>query len=327
MFESILVTGGAGFIGSHLVERLLDQGKRVFVVDDLSTGRLDNLRAVRRHPELHLVVDSIMNWPMMNETVEQVDHVIHLAAAVGVKKIMDAPVETIVTNVRGTEIVMDCCHRYGVPVFLASTSEVYGKAGTDRLDEEHDRVMGSTSKRRWAYACTKVMDEFLALAYSQEKDLPVVIGRFFNTVGPRQSGEWGMVLPRFVKQALTGEPLTVHGTGEQRRCFLHVDDAADAVIGLVASEEARGQVFNIGSEEEVTIRELAERVKARTGSDSEIRTIPYTDAYGDGFEDMERREPDTSKLRSLLGWSPTKDLDATIDEVAAWMREGKGIGI
>ena len=320
MAESILVTGGAGFIGSHLVERLLEEEEsQVFVVDDLSTGSLDNLKGVRGRSNLHLIVDSIMNWPMMNETVEQCDRVIHLAAAVGVRKILDEPVETITTNVRGTEIVLDVCHRHQVPLFIASTSEVYGKAGTDRLDEEHDRVMGSTSRRRWAYACTKVLDEFLALAYHDEKDLPVVIGRFFNTVGPRQRGKWGMVLPSLVKQALAGEPITVYGTGDQRRCFLHVQDAVSAVLGLRGRQEAHGQVFNIGSEEEVTIRALAERVKLRTGSSSEIVTIPYDDAYGEGFEDMERRQPDTAKLQRFLGWSPTRGLDAVIDETAEWM--------
>ncbi len=203
MADSILVTGGAGFIGSHIVEQLLADGKTVFIVDDLSTGRLDNLAAVRDHPDLHLIIDSITNWPMMKDTVEQVDRVIHLAAAVGVKKIIEEPVETITTNVRGTEIVLDCCYQHGKPLYTASTSEIYGKAGV-ALHEEHDRIMGSTTHRRWAYACTKVLDEFLALAYYHDKGLPVVIGRFFNTVGPRQSGTWGMVLPTFVVQALKG---------------------------------------------------------------------------------------------------------------------------
>ncbi len=320
MFRStprkVLVTGGAGFIGSHLVERLLEAGDEVWVVDDLSTGRLANLEAVRSHPSLHLVVDSIMNWPLMDDVVGQVEAVYHLAAAVGVRKIMEEPVATITTNVRGTEIVLDCCHRHGAALFLASTSEIYGKGG-ERLHEEHDRIMGSTSRRRWAYACTKVLDEFLALAYHQERGLPVVVGRFFNTVGPRQSGQWGMVVPRLVEQALAGDPLTVYGTGEQRRSFLHVDDAVRAVVGLMERKEALGQVYNIGSEAELAILALAERVKGRTGSSSPVQLIPYEQAYGEGFEDMERRQPDTTKLRRLLDWAPTKGIDAIIDEVAA----------
>ena len=223
MADTILVTGGAGFIGSHLVERLLEQGKTVFVVDDLSTGSLDNLADVRHHTSLHLIVDSILNYPMMNDTLGQVDQVVHLAAAVGVRKIIEFPVETITTNVRGTEIVLDCCHKHGSRLYVASTSEIYGKGG-DQLDEEHDRVMGSTTHRRWSYACTKALDEFLALAYAHEKGLPVILGRFFNTVGPRQTGDWGMVVPTFVNQALKGEPITVYGTGEQQRSFCHVDD-------------------------------------------------------------------------------------------------------
>lgn len=319
MAERILVTGGAGFIGSHLVERLLADGKTVFVVDDLSTGRLANLKEVRQHPQLHLVVDSVLNWPMMNDTVEQVEQVIHMAAAVGVRKILDEPVETITTNVRGTEIVLDCCSRHRKPLFVASTSEIYGKAG-DRLHEDHDRVMGSVRQRRWAYACTKVLDEFLALAYHYEKELEVVIGRLFNTVGPRQSGQWGMVLPNLVGQALRDEPITVFGTGDQRRCFLHVHDTVRAILGLMAEPAAVGDVFNIGHEDEITIRGLAEMVKTRTGSRSPIETVPYDEAYGEGFEDMERRQPDTAKIRELIGWQPTRDLGEIIDGVADHMR-------
>ncbi|MDP2956232.1 MAG: GDP-mannose 4,6-dehydratase [Longimicrobiales bacterium] len=315
----ILVTGGAGFIGSHLVERLLERGDEVFVVDDLSTGSLANLEGVRQHRRLHLNVDSILNWPMMNETVAKVDQVVHLAAAVGVRKIMEKPVETITTNVRGTEIVLDCCDRHGKPLFVASTSEIYGKAG-EKLHEENDRIMGSTTHRRWAYACTKALDEFLALAYHYEKGLPVILGRFFNTVGPRQSGQWGMVLPNFVGQALRGEPIRVFGSGEQLRCFCLVHDTVRAVLGLLGSEAAWGQPFNIGSEDEISMLGLAQRVKERIGSPSAIEIVPYSVAYGEGFEDMERRQPDTTKIRSLIGWRAEHSLDQIIDATAGHMR-------
>jgi len=315
----ILVTGGAGFIGSHLVERLLERGDDVYVVDDLSTGFLANLAAVRTHPRLHVHVESIMNWPLMNVMVAEVDQVVHLAAAVGVRKIIESPVETITTNVRGTEIVLECCDRHSRPLFIASTSEIYGKAG-DKLHEEKDRIMGSTTHRRWAYACTKALDEFLALAYNHERGLPVILGRFFNTVGPRQTGQWGMVLPNFVGQALRGDPIQVYGTGEQSRCFCMVHDTVRAVMGLMAEQRAWGQPFNIGSEEEITILGLAERVKERLGSTSSIETIPYDVAYGEGFEDMERRQPDTAKIRDLIGWRPEHGLDQIIDATAAHMR-------
>lgn len=315
----ILVTGGAGFIGSHLVERLLERGDEVHVVDDLSTGSLDNLAAVRDHERLHLNVDTILNYPMMHDTVDRCDQVVHLAAAVGVRKIIDQPVDTITTNVRGTEIVLDCCSRSSTPLFIASTSEIYGKAG-EKLHEEKDRVMGSTTHRRWAYACTKALDEFLALAYHYEKKLPVILGRFFNTVGPRQSGEWGMVLPNFVGQALRGEPIRVFGPGDQRRCFCLVHDTVRAIMGLMDCDDAWGKPFNIGSEEEVTILELAERVKTRTGSSSPIQAVPYAEAYGEGFEDMERRQPDTTRIRELIGWRAEHSLDQIIDATAEHMR-------
>ncbi len=315
----ILVTGGAGFIGSHLVERLLERGDSVHVVDNLSTGSLENLQAVRQHPDLHLNVDSVLNWPMMHETVRRCDQVVHLAAAVGVRKIIDEPVDTITTNVRGTEIVLDCCSRHGVPLFVASTSEVYGKGG-DALDEEHDRIMGATTRRRWAYACTKALDEFLSLAYAQEKGLPVIIGRLFNTVGPRQSAEWGMVVPSFVGRALRGEPIEVYGPGTQRRSFCHVHDTVRAVLGLLDHERAWGRPFNIGSEQEISMADLAGRVKKRLGSSSPIVSVPYDVAYEKGFEDMERRRPVTTRIRALIGWEPTYTLDQIIDDTAAHLR-------
>ncbi len=315
----ILVTGGAGFIGSHLVERLLERGDDIFVVDDLSTGRLENLAAVRQHPNLHLNVDTILNHPMMDETVAKCDQLIHLAAAVGVRKIIEHPVETITTNVRGTEIILDCCHRHEVPLFLASTSEIYGKAGAN-LHEEHDRIMGSSTHRRWAYACTKVLDEFLALAYHHEKGLPVIVARFFNTVGPRQAGQWGMVLPNFVAAAIREEASPVYGDGEQLRSFCHVKDTIRAVEGLLACGEAWGEVFNIGHEHEVSIRALAERVNELAGSDAGIDLVSYEEAYGEGFEDMERRQPDTTKIRELIGWVPEHDLDAIIRSTIGHMR-------
>jgi UDP-glucose 4-epimerase len=315
-----LVTGGAGFIGSHLIERLLERGDAVFVVDDLSTGRLDNLSGVRHHSDLHLNVDTILNHPMMDETVARCDLVIHLAVAVGVlRKIIERPVETITTNVRGTEIILDCCDRHEVPLFLASTSEIYGKAGKN-LHEEHDRVMGSSTQRRWAYACTKVLDEFLALAYHHEKGLPVIIGRFFNTVGPRQAGQWGMVLPNFVASAIRGDAIKVFGTGEQLRSFCHVQDTIRAVEGLVGCDDAWGRVFNIGHEHETTIRELAERVKELAGSESGIELVSYEEAYGEGFEDMERRQPNTTRIRELIGWVPENDLDTIISSTIDHMR-------
>lgn len=316
----ILVTGGAGFIGSHLVERLIDRGDEVYVVDDLSTGSLANLARVRGHPDLHLAVDSILNYRLMEETVAKCDQVVHLAAVVGVKKVLDEPVNTITTNVRGSEILLEHCDRHRRPLFVASTSEIYGKAG-EHLHEDHDRVMGSTANRRWAYACTKTMDEFLALAYHQERELPVIIGRMFNVVGPRQTGQWGMVVPTFVAAALAGEPIKVFGDGSQRRCFLHVDDMVEAVLRLLGSEKAWGRVFNIGVEDEITILELARKVKERTGSDSEVEVIPYDEAYGSGFEDMERRQPDTTRLRTETGWAPTYSLDQIIDSTIAYQRE------
>ena len=316
---NILVTGGAGFIGSHLVERLLERGDSVYVIDDLSTGALSNLAGARGHPNLHLAIDSILNYRLIEETVAKSDQVVHLAAVVGVKKVLDEPVNTITTNVRGSEILLENCDRHRVPLFVASTSEIYGKAG-ESLNEDHDRVMGSTANRRWAYACTKTMDEFLALAYNQERGLPVIVGRMFNVVGPRQTGQWGMVLPTFVASALAGDPIRVFGDGSQRRCFLHVNDMVEGVLRLLSSENAWGRVFNIGVEDEITILDLARKVVERTGSKSTVEIVPYDEAYGSGFEDMERRQPDTTRLRTLTGWTPTYSLEEIIDGAIAYLR-------
>jgi UDP-glucose 4-epimerase len=324
MGDPVLVTGGAGFIGSHLVERLLAEGREVYVVDDLSTGSLENLRAVRSHPKLHVTVDSVLNHPMLNAVISKVKEVVHLAAVVGVRRVLEEPVTTITTNVRGTEIILDLCNRHKTKLFVASTSEIYGKGG-ERLDEDHDRVMGSVRNWRWAYACTKEMDEFLAVAYHAEHGLPVVIGRLFNTVGPRQTGQWGMVLPTFVRQSLAGEPITVYGDGHQRRCFCHVLDTVDAIVRLMNSPKAVGDIFNIGVEDEITMIDLAHRVNQRAGSSSEVRLIPYEVAYGVGFEDMDRRQPVIEKIGRVVGWKPTRSLDVIIDESIAYQR-AMGVG-
>jgi UDP-glucose 4-epimerase len=320
MKHPVLVTGGAGFIGSHLVERFIREGRHVWVVDDLSTGRLENLATVRYDPKLHLMVDTILNHTLLSEIMARVGEVVHLAAVVGVKRVLEQPVNTITTNVRGTEIILDLCNKYRTKLFVASTSEIYGKGG-DKLDEDHDRVMGSVRNWRWAYACTKEMDEFLSMAYHEERGLPVIIGRLFNVVGPRQTGQYGMVVPTFVKQALNGEPLTVYGDGSQRRCFCHVADTVEAICRLMAAEHAVGGIFNIGVEEEISMLDLAEKIKARSGSTSEVRLIPYQEAYGGGFEDMERRQPNIQRIADTVGWRPTRSLDDIIDETIAYHRK------
>jgi UDP-glucose 4-epimerase len=319
MNDPVLVTGGAGFIGSHLVERLLREDRHVWVVDDLSTGRLENLSAVRDDPRLHLIVDTILNYPMVSEIMGRVREVVHLAAVVGVKRVLEQPVNTITTNVRGTEIILDLCNKYRTKLFVASTSEIYGKGG-EKLDENHDRVMGSVRNWRWAYACTKEMDEFLSVAYHEERGLPVIIGRLFNIVGPRQTGEYGMVVPTFVRQALAGEPITVYGDGTQRRCFCHVADLVDAILKLMRSRDAVGGIFNIGVEEEISMLDLANKIKQRAGSTSEVRLIPYEIAYGGGFEDMDRRQPDIRHIEKVVGWRPTLSLDDIIDQTIAYHR-------
>ncbi len=316
----VLVTGGAGFIGSHLCEHLLAQGHRVLVIDDLSTGTIENVIQLKDNPRFEYSVASIMNVPLTAELVDRADLIFHLAAAVGVRLIVESPVHTIETNIRGTEIVLSLANKKKKKVIITSTSEVYGKASKVPFAEEDDLVLGPTSKARWSYACSKAIDEFLALAYLREKGLPVVIARLFNTVGPRQTGQYGMVLPNFVSQALAEQPITVFGDGSQSRCFSHVNDVVSALYRLAVNEQAVGGVFNVGSDEEVTILELANRVRRATGSQSQIRFVPYTDAYGTGFEDMPRRVPDISRVRNLIGFTPSHTLNQIIESVVDYQR-------
>lgn len=316
-----LITGGAGFIGSHLTERLLAAGQTVTIIDDLSTGRLANLAHLEGDARLRVVVEDIRNTQVMDRLVSECDVIYHLAAAVGVEKILSEPIATIEINIGGTEVVLKTARRYRKQVMLASTSEVYGKGVRFPFTEDDDTVMGATIRSRWSYATTKAIDEFLALAYHKEVGLPVVIFRLFNTVGPRQTGQYGMVLPRFVQAALAGKPIQVYGDGEQSRCFCNVHDAVEAIYGLSQMPSAVGQVFNVGSREEVSILELAQRVKARAGSESEIRLIPYTEAYEAGFEDFRRRVPNIAKIQSMIEWEPTTTLDETIDQIIHYYRE------
>jgi nucleoside-diphosphate-sugar epimerase len=313
---SWLVTGGAGFIGSHLVAHLLAQGRFVTVLDDLSTGSFDNIAPFVDHPCFRFAIDSITSESVLDRLASEAGTIVHLAAAVGVKLIVEEPVRTIETNVFGTELLLRAARRYRAKVVLASTSEVYGKGARFPFSEEDDLLLGPSSKSRWGYAASKLLDEFLALAYAREHGLEVVILRFFNTVGPGQTGRYGMVLPRFVSQALSGQNLTVYGDGSQRRCFCDVRDVVPALAGLAEHPQAVGRIFNVGSDEEISIRELAERVIRRTGSDSKVQLVPYGEAYGEGFEDLQRRLPDCTRLRQLLGWSPAYSLDETIDAVA-----------
>lgn len=311
----VLITGGAGFIGSHLAEELLSRGHAVHVLDDLSTGSIGNIRHLRAETGFDYTIDTCHDARVVAELVDDADYIYHLAAAVGVQLIVDSPVRTIETNVHTTEIVLSQASKKAKPVFLASTSEVYGKSSAIPFTEDGDIVMGATTRGRWSYACSKALDEFLALAYFRERGLPTIVGRMFNTVGPRQSGRYGMVVPNLVRQALSGQPITVYGNGEQRRCFCHVRDVVRALCTLLPRQDLAGEVLNIGSTEEVSILELARRVKAATGSDSEITLVPYEEAYGEGFEDMRRRVPDISKIERVLDWRPTASLDQILDDV------------
>ena len=320
-----LITGGAGFVGSHLAQELIDQGHSVHILDDLSTGAIDNIRHLRKSPALSYTIETAAEAPLVAEMVDEADAIFHLAAAVGVALIVESPVRTIETNVHLTEIVLAQANKKKKPVFLASTSEVYGKSADIPFREDGDLLLGPTSAGRWSYACSKAIDEHLALAYWKERGLPVVIGRLFNTVGPRQTGRYGMVVPSLVRQALAGEPITVYGDGLQRRCFCHVKDVVRAIVGLMNTEAAVGEVFNIGSTEEVTILELAERVRRACASDSEIVFVPYEEAYQEGFEDMRRRIPDTTKIHGLLGWRPTRDLDHILSDVVESQREREAL--
>src|SRR5882672_11463590 len=311
----ILITGGAGFIGSHLADAYLQRGDEVFVLDDLSTGSIRNIEHLKSHSNFHYTIDNVQNQPVTAELIDQCDVVVHLAAAVGVKLIVESPVRTIETNVHGTEVVLSLANKKKKKVLLASTSEVYGLSAEVPFREDGNLVMGATTKGRWSYACSKALDEFLALAYWREKKLPVVVVRLFNTVGPRQTGQYGMVIPTFVKQALAGRPITVYGDGSQSRCFGYVGDVVGALMKLMDDEKAVGEVFNVGSNQEITIADLARKVKELTDSQSEIVLVPYDEAYEEGFEDMPRRVPDISKVNAQIRFEPELDLEGILKTV------------
>ncbi|MGE5691489.1 MAG: NAD-dependent epimerase/dehydratase family protein [Pseudomonadota bacterium] len=318
-----LITGGAGFIGSHLSELLLAEGWEVWALDDLSTGSRENVANLADDPRYHLVVDSVLNPAIVNELVHKCDVVYHLAAAVGVRLIVEQPVRTLVTNVQGTETVLEYCNRFGKRVLIASTSEVYGDHREEvALDEGARRIYGPTTQRRWAYADSKAMDEFLALAHHQERGLDCVIVRLFNTVGPRQSGQYGMVIPNFAANALAGRPIEIHGDGHQTRCFCHVADTIRALRGLMDAREISGDIYNVGSQNKISILELADRIRAATGSDSEVRYVAYEDVYGQGIEDMIHRQPSTRKIEAAIGWRPEHDLERILRDVIADVRAG-----
>jgi UDP-glucose 4-epimerase len=310
-----LITGGAGFIGSHLAERLLERGDEVFLFDNLSTGSMENIRHLKNNDRMHYFLDSIENRQLLAELVDESDAIFHLAAAVGVRLIVESPVRTIETNVNGTQLVLEAAYKKRKRVFIASTSEVYGKSMQLPFHEDADLVLGATNMGRWAYAASKALDEFLALSYWKEKKQPVVVARFFNTVGPRQTGRYGMVLPNFVSQALSAEPMTVFGSGKQSRCFCDVQDTVEAMLRLMSTDKAVGEVVNVGTDREITVEGLAEMVKARTGSTSPVTYTPYNQAYEPGFEDMMRRVPCLDKLERLTGFRPATTLEDIIDRV------------
>lgn len=318
-----LITGGAGFIGSHLADHLLEQGHEVFAIDDLSTGAMDNIRHLKGHERFHYEIDTITNASLLAELVDSVDAVFHLAAAVGVRLVVEQPVRTIETNIEGTGAVLRAAQKKAKPVLVASSSEVYGKAVSVPFREDDDMLLGPSSKARWSYACSKAIDEFLAIAYARERQLPTVVARLFNTVGPRQTGRYGMVIPSFVRQALAGEPISVYGDGQQSRCFTHVSDVVRALhllLDRLGRRDLGGEVYNVGSSEEVRILDLAERVRDLVGSVSEVTFVPYDQAYAEGFEDMRRRVPGTEKIREL-GWAPARSLDDILRDVIAHERE------
>ena len=316
-----LITGGAGFVGSHLSEALLDEGHQVQILDNLSTGSIDNITHLKSRAGFDYFIDTVNNEPLLAELIDRSDVVFHLAAAVGVKLIVEQPVYTIETNVHGTEVVLKHANKKKKLVVIASTSEVYGKSEAIPFREDADLVLGPTPKHRWAYACSKALDEFLALAYWKERKLPVIIVRFFNTVGPRQTGQYGMVIPNFVRQALANEPITVFGDGTQRRAFTHVTDVVGALLKLVVQPKSIGEVINIGNVQEITILKLAERVRELSGSNSPIKFIPYDEAYESGFEDMPRRVPDLTKVESLIGYRPVNTLDDILEQVIDYFRQ------
>jgi UDP-glucose 4-epimerase len=316
----ILVTGGAGFIGSHLTDRLIRDGHLVKVLDNESTGRKENLKQSKSSPNFSYVDGSVLDQGALNAVVKDVDYIFHLAAAVGVLNIVNKPLQSLVTNIRGTENILEAALLRNTPIFLSSSSEVYGKNTSDSLKESDDRILGSTTTLRWSYSEAKAVDETIAFAYWAEKKLPTRIVRFFNTVGPRQVGAYGMVIPRFVSMALKNEPVTIYGNGEQTRCFGHVHDVIDAVISVAFSDKTIGKVINIGNNFEISMNDLAKRIIEETGSKSEIKYIPYSEAYGDGFEDMERRVPNIDLIKSLTGWQPKRDLTQIIKDVAEYLR-------
>ncbi len=319
-----LITGGAGFIGSHLAERLIGLGQRVTVLDNLSTGSAANVASLRSNPDFEFVLDEVSNERVLGELVDGADIVFHLAATVGVQKIIDSPVETIVNNVHGTETVLNAVAKKRRKIVIASTSEVYGKSVALPFQEDGDLVLGPTSKGRWSYACSKAIDEFMALAYWKERKTPAVVARLFNTIGPRQSGQYGMVVPRFISQALDGSDITVYGNGEQTRSFTFVEDVITWLILLAQDDRTAGEIFNLGNPNEISIQDLAQRILRLTGSASKIRYVPYDEAYESGFEDMGRRDPDITKVVNLTGYQPKVDLDEALRRTIEWFRAGRG---